>query len=220
MLIEDTKMDWNTLYCPNKGCQYYGIPFRLGKLVKNGFNHGQPQALCKACGGSVVLSYATAYYGLESEPAIFETAVRALAEGNSIRATGRIFQIDKDTVCDWLDRAALHCRSVALYLWSQLHVTECQLDELWGFVHTKEAHLPCAKIYSETYGDAWVQFKVQYYIYALVFVLFDIESVFLFPWAVIYNQLPLFAVLEMVLFILILTGALVYAWRKGDLEWV
>jgi len=72
----------------------------------------------------------------------------------------------------------------------------------------------------ETYGDAWVQFKVQYYIYALVFVLFDIESVFLFPWAVIYNQLPLFAVLEMVLFILILTGALVYAWRKGDLEWV
>jgi NADH:ubiquinone oxidoreductase subunit 3 (subunit A) len=72
----------------------------------------------------------------------------------------------------------------------------------------------------ETYGDAWVQFKVQYYVYALVFVLFDIESVFLFPWAVAYNQLPLFAVLEMALFILILTGALVYAWRKGDLEWV
>ena len=104
----------------------------------------------------MALSYATAYYGLESEPSIFETAVRALAEGNSIRATGRILQIDKDTVCDWLDRAALHCRSVALYLWSQLHVTECQLDELWGFVHTKEAHLPCAKIYNETYGDAWV----------------------------------------------------------------
>ena len=62
--------------------------------------------------------------------------------------------------------------------------------------------------------------QVQYYIYALVFVIFDIETVFLFPWAVAYNKLPLFAVLEMVLFILILTGALVYAWRKGDLEWV
>jgi transposase-like protein len=61
------------------------------------------------------LSYATAYYGLESEPAIFETAVRALVEGNFIRATGRILQIDKDTVCDWLNRAALRCRSVALY---------------------------------------------------------------------------------------------------------
>ena len=82
--------------------------------------------------------------------------MRALAEGNSIRATSRIVQVDKDTVCDWLDRAALHCRSVALYFWSQLHVTECQLDELWGFVHTKEAHLPFAKIYCETYGDAWV----------------------------------------------------------------
>jgi IS1 family transposase len=93
---------------------------------------------------------------LESEAAIFETAVRALAEGNSIRATSRILQTDKDTVCDWLNRAALHCRSVALYFWSQLHVTECQLDELWGFVHTKEAHLPWAKPYCETYGDAWV----------------------------------------------------------------
>ncbi len=72
----------------------------------------------------------------------------------------------------------------------------------------------------ETFGDAWVQFKVQYYIYALVFVVFDIETIFLFPWAVAYSQLPLFAVLEMVVFVLILAGALVYAWRKGDLEWV
>ena len=156
MLIEDTKMDWETLYCPNKGCRYYGLPFRQGKMVKNGSSYGQPQALCKGCGSSVALSYATAYYGLESEPAIFETAVRALAEGNSLRATGRILQIDKDTICDWLQRAALHCRSVVLALWSQLHVTECQLDELWSFVHTKEAHLPFAKLSCETYGDAWV----------------------------------------------------------------
>jgi IS1 family transposase/transposase-like protein len=156
MQIEGTKMDWETLYCSNKCCRYYGIPFRQGKMVKNGTSYGQPQALCKGCGSSVVLSYATAYYGLESEAAIFETAVRALAEGNSIRATGRIVQIDKDTVGDWLNRAALQCRSVVLYLWSHLPITECQLDELWGFVHTKEAHLPYAKIYCETYGDAWV----------------------------------------------------------------
>lgn len=149
-------MDWNTLYCPNKQCQNYGISFQPGKMVKNGSSYGQPQAFCKGCGSSIALSYATAYYGLESEAAIFETAVRALAEGNSIRTTGRILQIDKDTVCDWLSRAALHCRSVVLYFWNQLHVTECQLDELWSFVHTKEAHLPCAKIYCETYGDAWV----------------------------------------------------------------
>ena len=149
-------MDWETLYCPNHRCRYYGIPFRQGQMVKNGTSHGQPQALCRVCGSSVTLTYGTAYYGLDTEPAIFETAVRALAEGNSIRATGRIVQVDKDTISDWLDHAARHCRLVVLYLWRNLHVTECQLDELWSFVHTKEAHLPYAKIYCETYGDAWV----------------------------------------------------------------
>lgn len=156
MLNKDTKMDWNTLYCPNKSCKYYGMRFQPGQMVRNGSSYGQPQALCKGCGSSIALSYATAYYGLESDHTIFETAVRALAEGNSIRATGRILQIDKDTVCDWLHRSALHCRLVMLYFWNQLHVTECQLDELWSFVHTKEAHLPIAKIYCDTYGDAWV----------------------------------------------------------------
>jgi NADH-quinone oxidoreductase subunit A len=72
----------------------------------------------------------------------------------------------------------------------------------------------------ETIGDTWVQFKAHYYIYALVFVVFDVETIFLFPWAVAFGQLPLFAVLEGVLFILILAGGLVYAWRKGVLEWV
>jgi len=72
----------------------------------------------------------------------------------------------------------------------------------------------------ETVGDTWVQFKVQYYIYALIFVIFDIEAIFLFPWAVAYNQLQLYMVLEGVLFILILAGGLLYAWRKGALEWL
>ena len=71
----------------------------------------------------------------------------------------------------------------------------------------------------ETVGDTWVQFKVQYYIFALVFVVFDIETVFLYPWAVAYNKLPLFAVVEGVIFILILAVALIYVWRKGALEW-
>lgn len=71
----------------------------------------------------------------------------------------------------------------------------------------------------ETVGDTWIQFKVQYYIFALVFLIFDVEIVFLFPWAVAFDQLPLFAVLEGVLFILILVAGLLYAWRKGALEW-
>lgn len=71
----------------------------------------------------------------------------------------------------------------------------------------------------ETVGDSWVQFKAQYYIFALVFLIFDIETVFLFPWAVRLGQLGLFAVVEGIIFILILIAGLVYTWRKGMLEW-
>lgn len=71
----------------------------------------------------------------------------------------------------------------------------------------------------ETVGQTWVQFKVHYYIFALIFLIFDVEMVFLFPWAVAFDFLPFFAVLEGVLFVLILVAGLVYAWRKGALEW-
>jgi NADH:ubiquinone oxidoreductase subunit 3 (subunit A) len=71
----------------------------------------------------------------------------------------------------------------------------------------------------ETVGDTWVQFKVQYYIFALVFLVFDIEVVFLYPWAVAYNRLPLLGMVAGVIFIVTLAEALIYAWRKGALEW-
>ena len=139
-------MDWESLYCPNRRCRYYGRPFLQGLLVKNGSSHGQKQAWCKACETPVSIRYGTAYLDLHADPAIFEMAVRALAEGNSIRATARIVQVDKDAVCTWLDRAAQHCRLVMLYLWRNLHVIECQLDELWSFVHTKQHQLPLARL--------------------------------------------------------------------------
>jgi NADH:ubiquinone oxidoreductase subunit 3 (subunit A) len=71
----------------------------------------------------------------------------------------------------------------------------------------------------ETVGDTWVQFRVQYYIFALVFLVFDVEIVFLYPWAVAFDLLPLFAVFEGVLFVIILAAGLIYAWQKGALEW-
>ncbi len=71
----------------------------------------------------------------------------------------------------------------------------------------------------ETIGDTWVQFKAQYYLFALIFVVFDVEAVFLFPWAIAYNKLGLYALVEMALFIAILVAGLLYAWRKGALEW-
>lgn len=72
----------------------------------------------------------------------------------------------------------------------------------------------------ETVGDTWVQFKVQYYIYALVFVIFDVEAVFLFPIAAAYGQLDLFAIGATVLFIFLLADGLAYAWSRGVLEWI
>jgi NADH:ubiquinone oxidoreductase subunit 3 (subunit A) len=71
----------------------------------------------------------------------------------------------------------------------------------------------------ETVGESWVQFKAQYYVFALVFLVFDVETVFLFPWALTLKQFPLFVALEGILFIGIVVAGLVYSWRKGMLEW-
>ena len=63
------------------------------------------------------------------------------------------------------------------------------------------------------------QMNVRYYVYALLFVIFDVEAVFIFPWAVRLESLGTFALVEMVVFVVILALGLVYAWRKGVLKW-
>lgn len=72
----------------------------------------------------------------------------------------------------------------------------------------------------QPHGEAWGQFKVQYYVFALAFVVFNVEAVFLLPWALAYNALPLYAVIEAIISILILLGGLVYLWRKDALKWM
>jgi len=69
------------------------------------------------------------------------------------------------------------------------------------------------------FGDARIQFDIKFYLYALLFILFDIESVFLFPWAVVYSALGLTGLMTMLIFLGILVLGLVYAWRKGALQW-
>ena len=71
----------------------------------------------------------------------------------------------------------------------------------------------------EATGNSWIQFRVQYYLFALIFVIFDVETVFLFPWAVSYGVLGWFALVEMLVFVGLLVIGLIYAWRKGALEW-
>ena len=65
----------------------------------------------------------------------------------------------------------------------------------------------------------WTQFNFRYYMYALLFVVFDVETVFIYPWAIQFQQLGLFALIEMLIFVMILALGLVYAWRKRALEW-
>ena len=69
-------------------------------------------------------------------------------------------------------------------------------------------------------GSAWIQFNIRFYVFALLFIIFDVEAVFLLPWAVVFKSLGMLAFLEGVAFIAILVVALAYVWRKGDLEWV
>jgi NADH:ubiquinone oxidoreductase subunit 3 (subunit A) len=71
----------------------------------------------------------------------------------------------------------------------------------------------------ETYGTSWIRFNVSFYLYALLFVIFDIETVFLYPWAISFRQLGIIGFGEMVLFIAILLVGLAYAWKKEALKW-
>ncbi|MFQ6114094.1 MAG: NADH-quinone oxidoreductase subunit A [bacterium] len=68
-------------------------------------------------------------------------------------------------------------------------------------------------------GGSWIQFNIRFYVIALIFLIFDVEIVFLFPWAVVFKDLGAFAFVEMMVFVFILLVGLAYVWAKGDLEW-
>lgn len=70
-----------------------------------------------------------------------------------------------------------------------------------------------------TRGRSWMQFKVGYYLFAILFLMFEVETVFLFPWAVMARQLGVSGLLSIAFFLFILVLGLAYAWRKGALEW-
>ena len=81
----------------------------------------------------------------------------------------------------------------------------------------KQATYECGE---EAEGSAWLQFNIRFYIIALIFLIFDVEVVFLFPWAVVFKEMGLLALIEMGIFLLILCAGLAYVWVKSDLEWV
>lgn len=81
---------------------------------------------------------------------------------------------------------------------------------------TKNATYECGL---DSKGDAWIQFRSDYYLYGIIFLVFDVEAVFLVPFAVAFSGLSLGAALAMAVFLLLLVEGLVWAWRKGALEW-
>lgn len=69
-------------------------------------------------------------------------------------------------------------------------------------------------------GEPWIQFRIQYYLFALLFLIFDVEVALLYPWAVVFRRLSVVAFIEVLIFIAVLVLGLIYAWRKGALKWV
>lgn len=81
----------------------------------------------------------------------------------------------------------------------------------------KESPYECGE---KPIGSAWIQFNVGFYLFALLFLVFDVEAAFLFPWAVVFRELGFIGLFEVGIFLLVLIMGLVYAWKKGVLEWV
>jgi NADH-quinone oxidoreductase subunit A len=82
-----------------------------------------------------------------------------------------------------------------------------------------EAKLSTYECGEEPVGPAWTQFNIRFYVIALVFLIFEVEIIFLFPWATVFKDLGLFAFVEMMIFVFILVVGLAYVWVKKDLEW-
>jgi NADH-quinone oxidoreductase subunit A len=80
----------------------------------------------------------------------------------------------------------------------------------------KESTYECGE---ETSGETWIKFNIRFYVIALIFIIFDVEVVFLFPWAVLYKELGLFAFIEVAVFLVILILGYIYVYVKGDLQW-
>jgi len=98
---------------------------------------------------------------------------------------------------------------LALVLWAALRPSRFSEEKLTTY--------ECGE---DPVGNAWIQFNIRFYVFALIFVVFDVEAVFLLPWATVFRELGPLAYLEGLVFIAILVVALAYVWRKGDLAWV
>jgi len=149
-------MDNTTCYCRNPQCPLYGRMAPYAQLKFRGWHRHTARFRCQVCPGLVSARTGTAYAGIRTDATAYLRGATALAEGMSIRATGRLLSVDKDTVNHWLPVLGVHCQHVMRYFFRHLHVLECQLDELWTFIAKKEARLTSLEKLAAIAGDAWV----------------------------------------------------------------
>ena len=109
--------------------------------------------------------------------------------------------------------------SIFLILGILLPVVALTFGKLLRPKKPEEAKYTTYESGNEPFHDSRVQFSIGYYIFALMFVIFDVETVFLYPWAVAYEKLGIFALIEMLIFVIMLVIGLVYAWKKKVLKW-
>ena len=149
-------MDNRTCVCRYWKCVLYGNTAPVARLKFRDWHYGAARFQCRACEHLVSARTGTAYAGVRTDLNTYRRGAKALAEGLSIRATGRLLEVDKDTVNHWLPILGRHCQGVVNYFFRNLYLSECQLDELWTFIAKKEAHLTPLEKLQEIYGDVWV----------------------------------------------------------------
>ena len=129
-------VDTTNHFCPHKACRYYGWLDR-GNIISNGHPGGGQwrQLKCVACGKHFQETIGTVFYGSSVPAQAIMRAIAALCEGVNPRKVARIFEVDKDTVLRWLVEAAMHSKVVMGYMMHHLHLSQVQMDELYGLLN-------------------------------------------------------------------------------------
>lgn len=133
-------VDTSSHYCPNQACPYYGW-LGLGNIRSNGHPNGSRwrQLECRVCGRTFLETINTIFYGKQVAAETIWQVLKALAEGLDIRATARVFELDPNTVQNWLAQAGCHLEAVSHYLLRDLQLSQVQVDELWALLGQSEA---------------------------------------------------------------------------------
>src|SRR5712664_3783207 len=133
-------VDTSQQFCPNPDCTYRGR-VGLGNLRANGHPNGGPwrQLYCSQCEGYVLETHGTPFHGKRVAPDLLVWAVGALAEGLGIRAVARVFEVDPNTVLQWLVEVADHATAFSRYFLHDVRVTQVQLDELFALLSAVQA---------------------------------------------------------------------------------